>query len=84
MVSTPGFLGAPVNFHLSVFIRAFLLLERSQWRMKKKWKKIMVFIVAINVVASQAPERRPTGTLNACPNFLFTLELSRCHKMDNV
>ena len=33
----------------------------------KKWK-IMVFIVATNVVASRPPERRPTGTLTARAN----------------
>ena len=32
---------------------------------KKKKKKIMTFIVATNVVASQPPERRPTGTPHA-------------------
>ena len=31
-------------------------------------KKIMAFKVAINVVASQQPERRLTGTLTACAN----------------
>ena len=29
---------------------------------EKKWGKIMAFVVATNVVASQPPERQPTGT----------------------
>ena len=32
---------------------------------RKKRKKIMSFIVATNVIASQPPERQPTGTLTA-------------------
>ena len=32
-------------------------------------KKIMMFIVATNVVASRPPERRPTGTPHARANY---------------
>ena len=32
-------------------------------------KKIMLFLMATNVVASRLPERQPTGTPHACANF---------------
>ena len=35
---------------------------------KEKKEKIMTFIVATNVIASQPPERQPTGTLHARAN----------------
>ena len=35
---------------------------------KREWK-IMMFLVATNVVASRPPERRPTGTPHARANF---------------
>ena len=45
---------------------------------KKKLLKIMMFIVATNVVASRPPECRPTGTLHARANSrLFMLDLER-------
>ena len=34
-------------------------------RKEKRKKKVMSFLVATNVVASQLPERRPTGTPHA-------------------
>ena len=36
---------------------------------KKKKEKIMLFLVATNVVASRPPECRPTGTPHARGNF---------------
>ena len=38
--------------------------EKKKKREKKE--KIMTLIVATNVIASQPPERRVTGTLTAC------------------
>ena len=40
------------------------------WKEKKE-KKIITFLVATNVVASQPPERRPTGTPTARANILM-------------
>ena len=45
--------------------------EKRSRRRKKNLKKIMMFIVATNDVASRLPERRPTGTPHARAN-LFT------------
>ena len=38
---------------------------------KKNGKKIMMFTVATNVVASRPPERRPTGMLHAPAKINF-------------
>ena len=37
----------------------------------KKEKKIMLFLVATNIVASRPPERRPTGTPQARAKIVF-------------
>ena len=37
---------------------------------EKNEKKIMMFIVATNVIASWLPERRPTGTLTDRANIV--------------
>ena len=49
---------------------------------EKKWKKIkkiMMFIVATNVVASRPPERRPTRTPHARAN-----RFNWCHVVQNL
>ena len=40
-------------------------------KVKKKNNKIMTFIVATNVVASQPPEHQPTGTPHARAKIYF-------------
>ena len=44
--------------------------KRKKKKKKKKKEKIVTFIVATNVVASQPPERRPTGMPHARANFV--------------
>ena len=40
-------------------------------RKNKKEKKIMLFLVATNIVASRLPERPPTGTRHARAKIAF-------------
>ena len=42
---------------------------KKRKKRKKRKKKIMMFIVATNIVASWPPERRPTGTLTVRANI---------------
>ena len=46
-------------------------------------KKIMTFLMATNVVASQPPERRPTGTPTARAKMFCTV-IRRNVSLDNI
>ena len=48
---------------------------------KKTGKKIMMKIVAPNVVASRPPEWRPTGTSTACANNSIHNKFVRQHDL---
>ena len=60
-----GILGRSRQLSLNKFFDPSAPSMRKVVDGKRKKEKIMVFLVATNVVASGPPERRPTGTPHA-------------------
>ena len=54
--------------------------NKKKEKKEKKRKKIMSFIVATNVVASQPPQRRPTGTPTTFANIGLEKKEAKLYK----
>ena len=54
--------------------------DREKRKEKKRKKKIKTFLVATNVIASQPPARRPTGTPTARVNSVLIFAISNISK----